>query len=184
MVYEIIGSSAGVLYVWLMSKQNVWCWPVGIIYILMSYIVFFNAHLYAELFSHTVFLILTFYGWYIWIKKKKATPLQVSSLNQKSMLILLFINIFFSFTFGFTLYKFTNNAMPFVDGPVAILSFTGMWLSGHKKIENWSIWMVVNLVSICLYIQQGLYLYVVLYVVFFFMAINGHFSWQRSKLFA
>lgn len=167
-----------------MSRQNVWGWPVGIIYILTSYIVFFNAHLYAELFSHTVFLILTFYGWHNWIKTKKVTQLQVSTLNQKSIFILLIINIFFSFAFGLVLYTFTNNAMPFIDGPVAILSFTGMWLSAHKKIENWSIWVLVNLVSIGLYIQQGLYLYVLLYILFFFMAINGHLAWQRSKSFA
>jgi len=181
MVIELIGTTAGLLYVWLMAKQNMWCWPIGLIYIGASYIVFFNANLYAELASHTVYLALTFYGWYAWLQKKKEKSFSVTTLSVRDIAFLILTNIILSMCFGFLLATYTNNVLPYTDALVAVLSFTGMWLSAKKKIENWHIWMIVNFISIGMYFRQSLYFYMVLYILFFIMAIIGHQTWQRAK---
>jgi nicotinamide mononucleotide transporter len=182
MFIEVIGSSAGIIYVWLMIRQSIWCWPASLVYIGASYIVFFNARLYAELASHTVFLILTLYGWYMWDAKKKQEAFPVTSLKADEIGVLILVNLTLGLIFGALLAKYTDNPLPYIDSIVAMMSFTGMWLSANKKIENWPLWMFVNLISIGMYFRQHLYLYVALYMLFFAMAFSGYFSWRRAKL--
>ena len=182
MFIEAVGSCAGLAYVWLMARQNTWCWPIGLIYIAASYIVFFNARLYAELASHTVFLILTLYGWYTWVSKKKKKDFVVTHLTTDEISMYALLNITLGIICGAVLEKNTNNPLPYLDSFVAIMSFTGMWLSAQKKIENWHLWMLVNVISIFMYYRQNLYFYVVLYVLFLAMAFSGYFSWRRTKL--
>lgn len=182
MFVEIVGSCAGIIYVWFMIRQSIWCWPASLVYIGASYLVFFNARLYAELASHTVFLILTLYGWYVWNAKKKQKTFPVTGLKADVISVLVLLNLALGLIFGALLEKYTDNPLPYVDSIIAMMSFTGMWLSANKKIENWPLWMVVNLISIGMYFRQHLYIYAALYVLFFAMAFLGYFSWRRTKL--
>lgn len=182
LLLEIIGALAGILSVFLLSRQNILGWPTGLVYILLAMILFFNARLYGELIAHIFFFVLSLYGW------KKWKP---GSSNDQESLLPTFLNLTQrSWLFGliaisavltgylFALY--TNNALPFVDSLVMTLSFAGMWLSANKKMENWMIWMLVNTLSIAIYLSQGLYVYAVLYCIFLVQAVNGFTTWNQS----
>lgn len=183
MPYEIIGALSGLINVWLTTRENIWCWPMGILYILASYKVFFAAQLYAELLSHTVYLVLTLYGWYLWSSgSQKTGPLHISKLSSQQILFLSIINIIFGLLLGYLFANFTNNPYPYLDAMLAILSFTGTWLSAKKKIENWALWGVINFLSIGMYYSRGIYLYAGLYLLYFVLAIYGHHLWKRKIL--
>src|SRR5688572_19820647 len=101
MLLQTIGTISGVLNVILTARQNMWCWPVGIIYIGVSYVVFYQARLYAELASHTVFLILTIYGWWMWATKgNDEKPFAVTRLLRQEIIVLSVMNVLFGLLAG------------------------------------------------------------------------------------
>lgn len=181
MLFQIIGTVTGILNVWLMAKQNVWCWPAGLIYIFASYVVFFEAKLYAELFSHTAYLVLTIYGWYVWSHPKhKENPIPISGLNLMQMVWLLILNAIASGILGFLLSRFTDNVFPYLDATLAMLSFTAMALQAHKKIESWHLWGLINAISVGLYLSRHLYFYAGLYFLFLILSVTGFWEWKRK----
>jgi len=183
MSLEAIGTLSGLANVWLTTRQNIWCWPVGLVYIFVSYVVFFKVRLYAELGTNTVYLILTFYGWYYWLRGgKDEQPLSVTRLRPQDVWLLLGLNLLCVTLMGAALDRFTNNAFPYVDSAVAMLSYTAMGLQAKKKLENWVLWCVVNVVSMAMYMRQGIFLYAALCGVFLVLAIRGHELWKRSVL--
>jgi nicotinamide mononucleotide transporter len=88
---EIFGLISGILAVWLLINQNIWTWPIGIAYIVVSLYIFYTARLYADLALHIFYLIMSFYGWYYWLKggNRAESTLAVSRENNQTLLILL-----------------------------------------------------------------------------------------------
>lgn len=178
MFFQALGTISGVINVWLTTKQNMWCWPVGLLYIVASYVVFYQARLYAELATHTVYLILTLYGWYWWATQGTVErPFAVSRLKRRDFSIFVLGALILGLLAGEILHRYTDNALPYLDASLAALSFLGMFLQAKKKLESWLLWVVINVVSIAVYLRQGLYAYTLLYAVFLGLAFVGYRSW-------
>lgn len=180
---EIIGAVTGVASVWLLTRQNALGWPLGLVYIVISMFLFFKARLYGEFVAHIVFFILSVYGWLNWSRRGSgaATSLLPQFLSSRERIVYLIIAATLAGGTGFIFQKFTNNALPYLDSLVMSLSFVAMWLSAHKKIENWVLWILVNLISVGIYLSLGLYVYALLYCLFLAQAFNGFFTWKPSN---
>ena len=179
---ELAGLVFGLLCVWFLIKQNILTWPMGIIYVIISFVIFMQAKLYADFVLHIFFLILNAYGWYNWVgpANHSATQLQVSrarGLHLAGLLVLSIIGILAS---GKLLVAFTDASLPYWDSTTSILSITAMWLTAKKKIENWMLWLVVDVLATGIYYYKGLYFYCILYLVYIGMAVVGYISWGRS----
>lgn len=183
-VDEAIGLTLGVPIVICLIRQKVWAWPLGVFYVLVSITVLLEAKLYANLALHVLgFLPLNLYGWYVWIfggEQKDDLPVTRSSVVL--LCILGGICALGGVVFGYLFNTYTDAALPYTDNVIFMMSFAAMYLTAHKKIENWLIWVVVNVLSVAIYINQGLWLYGLLYVAYFFLAILGFFEWRRSML--
>ena len=81
---------------------------------------------------------------------------------------------------GKLLVEFTDASLPYWDSTTSVLSITAMWLTAKKKIENWVIWLVVDLLATGIYYYKGLYFYCILYLVYIGMAVAGYLSWRKS----
>ena len=180
----------GLLAVWFLIKENIWTWPCGIAYVLISLFLFWEARLFGDLLLHVLYLILNVYGWYYWLygKNKKAEEeLPVATSSPKEMLMILALSLAGIYLFGYFLQHlpdyiddFPAAALPYWDSTTSILSITGMWLTAKKKIESWYYWLLVDILATGIYFYKELYFLAILYMVYIVMAVMGYLAWKKS----
>ncbi len=186
---ELAGLVFGLLAVWFLIKQNILTWPSGIIYVLISFVIFWRIRLYGDFILHIFFLVLNIYGWYYWLwgRKEGEKELPVTTLRlQQNMLVALATGLGVV-VFGYFLQNlpqfFTGlepAALPYWDATTSVLSVTGMWLTTRKKIENWYYWLMVDVLATGIYIYKGIYFYAFLYGVYILMAFSGLLAWRKT----
>lgn len=174
---EIIAVIFTLLSVYLTIRLNIWCWLTGIIGIIAYLYIFFTQHLYAQSILQLIFIIQSIYGWYYWDKYKKMV---YNTLSYKRILIDLSIVIILSIIFSIFLSK-TNNPQPTLDIVTTLLSLLATWYMAKKIIFNWIIWIIADIFSIILFINQGLYYSSFLYIILMIMCINGIIVWNKLK---
>jgi nicotinamide mononucleotide transporter len=177
---EIIGFIFGIAGIWLTIKENIWCFPVGLINVIVSLVLFYQQKLYSDAIQQFVYIILLSYGWYKWISRKIETEeLKISFSSEKLLIVLFLICIFFSATAGVIFKNYTDASLPYWDTTATALSFTAQWMIAKKKIENWILWMVVNIMYIGIYIYKDLFLYAFLFFIYLILAIQGWIEWRK-----
>ena len=186
---ELSGLVFGLLAVWFLIKQNILTWPAGIIYIFISFVIFWRIQLYGDFILHIFFLVLNVYGWFYWSKGDNDHEPKVTSNPTKSNLIIAAITGTGILVFGFFLESLPQlidglvpASVPYWDATTSILSVTGMWLTTRKKIENWYYWLAVDVIASVIYIYKGIYFYSFLYGVYILMAIWGYLAWRKDMM--
>jgi len=184
LVDEPIGTVLGLIVVWFLIRQNVWAWPLGVAYVFVSITVLYEARLYANLLLHLVaFLPMNLYGWYYWLfgtEQRDELPVTRTSGSVLATLAVLCGAV--AAGLGLWFATQTDAAYPYWDNGVFAMSLAAMWLTARKKIENWILWLVVNVISVGLYSLQGLQGYAILYAIYIGMAVWGYVTWRRSML--
>lgn len=182
---EYIAVVAGITSVWFNKRESVWVYPTGligtIIYTWMSY----KYHLPGEAAVNFYYTVMSFYGWWLWLKKddQQQTVLHVTFSNRRMWLYQLsffagcYVILFFSLSYLKTL--FFDGAIPWADALASASAFTGMWLMTQKKVESWYWWIVTNIASVPLYASKGLALTSVYYLILLVMAFGGLIAWQK-----
>ena len=186
---ELAGLVFGLLAVWFLIKQNILTWPAGIIYVFISFVIFWRIQLYGDFLLHIFFLVLNVYGWFYWVKGSEKAELPVSSLSLKDNLMLAGLTGVGIFVFGYFLEQLPSlisglepASVPYWDATTSIMSVTGMWLTTRKKIENWYYWLIIDIIASVIYIYKGIYFYSFLYAVYILMAVWGYREWKSSKI--
>src|SRR5688572_4332133 len=180
-IYEVVGTIFGLAGVWLATRQNVWTWPVGLVSVAMYIVFFYQIKLYADMGLQVFFAGASLYGWYEWLHGgKNKTELPVSILSVKGRMLAIISGILFTFILGFYFQNFTDASYPVLDSSLAAFSLVGQFLLTRKKIENWVLWFVVDVVYVWLYVQKEAYLTAILYFVFLGLAIQGFLAWRRE----
>ncbi len=170
----------GVTEVLLAKRNNILLYPAGIIGILLSLYLKIEARLYAESLLSMYYLVMSFYGWMIWTKRKdKNEILPVSWMNKQEFKIAFAIAIGGYFVLYFVLINFTNSDVPILDAFVSSTAWAGMWLLARRKIENWIFFNVSNIVAIPLLWHKGLELFSLLTLFLFIVAIFGFLDWRK-----
>ena len=182
-IAEIIAVILGLISVYLVTRQQVWCYPLGIISVFVYIFIFYEVKLYADMGLQVFFIILQAYGWYEWLYGgKEHTALSVSwGTNRVYRMIVLFVLIGTAIL-GYTLHELTDASLPYVDSFLAVLSMAAQWLMAKKYIENWILWIIVNIGSIAMYGYKGLYFTMFLFAVYFGLAILGYKEWKKSLI--
>lgn len=197
---EIFGAAAGIIYVFLEIRQNIWLWPVGIITSAVYIIVFFSSKFYADMSLQVYYVAISFYGFYVWRFGTKATstthdnnsavagdthksvPLRVSRTPRTLIIRLAAIYLALHAGMWYVLANFTDSPVAFWDSFTTALSVVATWMLARKFIEHWIIWIIVNIVSLILYLYKGLYPTTLLFVVYTVMAFVGYRAWRRDLM--
>lgn len=179
---EIAGFVTGVAGVWLTIRQQVWCFPVGLINVVISLFLFIQQQLYSDAVQQVFYIVLLSYGWYNWTSYSGNQLLKVTTLTFQSVVICLITACAIALAMGSFFNYFTDAHVPFLDASATALSFVAQFLIAKKKIENWIFWMVVNLMYIGIYFYKELYLYTGLFAIYLLLAINGWFTWRKSLI--
>jgi nicotinamide mononucleotide transporter len=184
---ELAGLVFGLLSVWFLIKQNILTWPSGIIYVILSLIIFWKVRLYGDFLLHILFLILNFYGWYNWKYGKDDEELKVTQLSNFELIRSLIFTSLGIVIFGFILSNshqiwadLPPASLPYWDAATSVMSITGMWLTTQKKIESWYYWLAVDILATGIYAYKGIHFYALLYGVYVFLAVSGYRSWAKD----
>jgi nicotinamide mononucleotide transporter len=177
---EIVANILNLLGVYLAAKNKVATWPVGIVGCLLYAVMFFEVKLYADVTLQFFYIATSFYGWHIWKKggeDKKELP--VTRVNLKKLALYSLIGLLTSALYGFMLLKTTDASYPFIDSVILSFSVIGQLLMMKRKLECWPVWILVNTLSIPLFVSKGLNLTAFVYALFWVNAVWGHFQWKN-----
>lgn len=180
---ELLGTVFGLLYILLSIKQNIWCWPVGLITSALYVYVFFVTKFYADMGLQVYYVIVSIYGWYHWkfgAKSKQQDDLKISKTTFKLGLILFFSTIVLFILIAYILVNYTDSEVPYWDSFTTAASFVATWMLARKLIEHWIVWIVVDAVSLGLYVYKGLYPTVILFAVYTILAVLGYIEWKKE----
>ncbi len=184
-ITEILGFVTGIVGVYLTVRENPLCFPVGLVNVILSLFLFVGQKLYSDAVQQGVYIILLSYGWYQWKRRtNSAVTLTVSKLSLSWIAALLPVTVLLASGMGYFFSKFTDAEMPYLDASATALSFAAQFLVARKKIENWYIWMVVNITYTGIYIVKELYLYMILFSFYFILAIMGFIQWRKQLVVA
>ncbi len=182
-VGEIIGTVLGVIGVWLMIRQNIWGWPVGLVQVAVYAWVFYDAKLYSDAILQVFFFAIQGYGWGHWLKNKHTAArrdLPVTRLSRRQIAGWIVVGAIVSAGWGEFMQRTTDAAMPHWDAFILVFSLIAQWLQARKTLENWAGWIGVNTVAIGVYWAKDLRLTSGLYLIFWVLAWWGWREWRQS----
>ena len=196
-IWEIIGTVLGVIGVWLMIRQNIIAWSVGLVQVAVYAWVFFDARLYSDAILQVAFFLIQAYGWWHWWRGNgaratspatnpragagRAPPtLPVTKLGLSASAGAMVAGAVLTAGWGTLMHRTTDAALPYWDAFILLFSLIAQWLQARKKLECWPGWLLVNTVAIGVYWVKDLRLTAGLYAIFWLMALWGWREWHRS----
>ena len=178
---EWIGTIFGLLTVWYSVKSNILTWPTGIISVTAFGVLFFQIKLYSDALLQIFFLVMCIAGWWNWsLKKNDQKELPITYLKDKDRYKIAGLMLGFIILSGWFFSSFTDAHIPLWDSTATGISITAQLLLIRKKFETWFLWIIVDILSIGIYLYKEVYLTTFLYVVFLCMAIKGYFEWKKQ----
>ena len=177
---EWLGVSFSIVQVLLARKNNSNNYLFGIAGILLSLYVMFFAKLYAEFTLNLYYLVMSIYGWLYWKFGKKQTETTITETSGSEKLITIGIVAGTFALFWYFLTHFTDSDVPIFDSLVSAFAWAGMWLMAKRKLENWVLWIIGDLVSIPLYFYRGYTFTSMQYAIFTIIAVYGYIEWKKN----
>jgi nicotinamide mononucleotide transporter len=178
---EIIGALFGVISVLFAKGEHILVFPTGLVSTSIYIFVCFQYALYGDLIINIYYTIMSIYGWYVWSKIVDGNHIPITKCSQKDWIK---VGSIFAFTsiLVIVIYLYTgkfNQATDYFDTLTTGIFFAGMWLMANKKLENWTFWIVGNLISVPLYFVKGLGFSGIQFIIFLFLAYQGHQAWKK-----
>jgi|SRR5215831_1893757 len=178
---EIVGFLTGVLCVWLLVRESIWNWPVGIANNIFYIFIFLKSGLYADMCLQLGYITIALYGWWNWLHGgQDQSELRAGHASALGLVGYSAIAACSTAVLYWLLHRFTPSNVPFADGLTTSLFLTAQFMMSRKVVENWWFWIVGDVLVIGLYIYKHLYFTTVLYVVFLAMCVVGLLQWQKS----
>jgi len=177
---EWVGAVTTVACVYLAARQNIWNWLAGIIAVIAYMVVFFENGLFGDAYLQIYFLGTGIYGWYFWLRKKERDEKPVVSLNSKAYALVILATLALSGLLGLYLQYFTSSTVPYIDGFCTSISFMAQLLMTRKILQNWALWVFVDICYVPLYIYKNLYVTAVLYAILLVLATMGYVDWHKE----
>lgn len=177
---ETFGVITGILCVYLAAKNKILNWPFAIVSVIIYIFIFWDARLYADMGLQVYFLIMNLYGWYFWSRKDLELKVPVSTITLKEIILSVIGIAVFTAGLGTFLYKGTDASFPFVDSFCTACSLVAQIFLARKVIENWLIWIFVDIIYVGVYVAKDLHLTAGMYALYIYIAAMGYVEWRRE----
>jgi nicotinamide mononucleotide transporter len=179
---EVIAAAFGVISVYLSTRQNIWSWPTAIVNVALYIVVFYQERLYGQMALQPFYLALSVYGWYQWLRGgEQHSRLRVSRASPRLLAVLGLLNIAAWLVLAMILRR-TDAALPWTDALLTTTSLVAQWMMTRKILENWIVWIAVDIAYVPMFISQGLYATALLYAAFLVLAVMGFVEWRRTVI--
>lgn len=180
---EAAGVLFGVLYLVLAIRESLWCWPAAFMSSVLTIVVMFGARLYSEAALNVFYAAIAVYGWYQWRyggRRSGESELPISVWPLKNHMLAIGGSVALSAALGWLMSRHTDAAYPYLDAFVTVSSIVTTYMVARKLLENWLYWLVVDSLSMYLYWQRGLNLYVGLFGIYLVLVVIGLVRWHRD----
>lgn len=188
---ELAGTIFAFFYLILSIRENIWLWPVGFLTSAFYLVVFFRSRLYADMALQGYYLIVSVYGWFHWLGNtnasvKQGTELKTTSVKPSQYWVFL-VAVFVILGFIYLVLKVVPgwlnlppSDLPLGDAFTTAASLVATWMLARKLLENWLLWVVIDAMSMVMYIYKGLYITSALFLVYTLMAVVGYVKWKKA----
>lgn len=182
LILQIVGVALGLLYLWLEYRADIRLWIVGLIMPVVHGALYFKAGLYADCSMQVYYVLAGLYGLAVWrnAPKKNKEHARIAHTPAAKIPYIAAAYLLAHAVIYFVLVRFTDSTVPFWDSFTTALSIVAMWLLSRKYMEQWLVWLVVDLTTVALYIYKGIPLTAGLYVVYSALAVVGYLKWRRE----
>ncbi|QJX46040.1 nicotinamide mononucleotide transporter [Hymenobacter taeanensis] len=178
---EWVAVVTGFACVWLAARESLWNFPVAIFSCALYIVVYFRQALYSDSLLQIMFIGLSVYGWYEWLYGGRSkTELPVSRTRRWEWLLCALFIPAFTFGFGYYLDNYTQDTVPYWDSFTTAGSLGAQFLMMRKRLENWWLWIIVDIVYVPILWHKQLYPTSVLYAVYLGLAAYGFWEWRRA----
>lgn len=177
---EAIAAALGLINIVLIIRRSVWNYPFGLVMVSLYALVFFEAKLYSDMILQGFFCVVQLYGWVNWAQAKQGAAVPVRTMSLAIALALAGVTFAAWLIWSFAMDRWTDAAVPWVDGGIAMLSVTAQFMMARRYVENWVLWIVVDALAVPLFWSRGLLLTSGLYGLFLLLAVVGWVQWHRA----
>lgn len=180
---EAAASLIGLVQIVLLVRRSVWNFPLAMVQVALTGVVLVDARLYSEAGLQGFFFIVNAQGWWAWRRAQGGNDaaVPVRRMDWPARGGWAAVTVALSLSLGWVMHRFTNAALPFADSAVTGASIAAQLLLNARRIENWVLWIAIDVVSIGLYLVRGLNLLAVLYFAFLVLSVIGLRQWTRSE---
>lgn len=184
LVLQIVGTLLGLLYLWLEYKANIWLWIVGAIMPMVHGVLYLNSGIYADAAMQLYYVVAGIYGLCVWLRATKRTERIVNIQHTPTRWIVPLVAVYavLHLVMFYVLSEFTDSRVPFFDSMSTALSIVAMWMLSRKLVEQWLVWLVVDMISVGLYLYKGIPITAMLYTLYCALAIAGYMRWRKQVL--
>jgi len=178
--FEWAAVALGLINVALVVARSVWNYPFGLAMVCLYALIFYEARLYSDMVLQGFFFVVQIYGWIAWRVASAAAQVPVRWMTPQSRLAWggAIVAAWLAWSAGMA--RFTDAAAPWVDGGIAMMSVAAQVLMARRMVENWWLWIGVDILAIPLFASRGLTLTAGLYAIFLLMSLAGLFQWRRA----
>lgn len=189
---ELVGTLLYLWSVWLIARQKILTWPVGIVSVLLYLALFYQIRLYSDALEQIYYLAASAYGWWLWARRgrREEGPFRPYVSAPRTLGLVLLLTLALAAALGATMSRIHEllpalfaqpAAFPYLDALTTVMSFSAMWLMAQKRLESWAYWIIVDVIGVGLYYAQGVRFLSLLYVILLAMAISGLVGWLRAR---
>ena len=184
LLLQIIGTLLGLLYLWLEYKANIWVWIIGAIMPLVHGILYLTSGIYADAAMQLYYVAAGIYGLCVWLRgsKREEKRVDIQFTPRKWIFSLVLVYLVLHVALYFMLSEFTDSRVPFFDSMSTALSIVAMWMLSRKLVEQWLVWLVVDMISVGLYLYKGIPITAMLYTLYCALAVAGYMRWRKQVL--
>ena len=182
-VLEAIAFIFGIVSVWYAKKENILVYPTGLIATSITVYILYQANYFGDMMMNFYYSMMSIYGWWNWSRKKDDEyVVPISRTNTKEKLIgVALIILTMIVTYGvYRFFEYDIEAVNYIDIFTSGIFFTAMWYMATKKIENWTLWIFADVITVPLYAYRGLGMLSLQYLIFTILAIQGYIAWKKS----
>ncbi len=190
-LWEWLAVFLSLAYVVLAAKASKWCWPAAFISTLLYTIIFYDVALFMDSFLNVYYMVMAIYGWYCWQNKQLSVTRNTidaqSSFTLQSWHWLTHIKVsallaIIALVIGFFMANYTRAAFPYLDSLTTIFAIFATYLIAEKVLENWLYWLVIDAISIYLYLAKNLQPTAFLFTIYLIIAAYGYWSWRQKYI--
>ena len=182
-VLEAIAFVFGIASVVYSKKENILVYPVGLVSTVITVYLLYKAQYFGDMMMNFYYSVMSIYGWWNWSRKKNnktVVPISRTTVAEKIIGVLLVI---ITMVITYEVYKYFGYEIKpenYIDIFTSGIFFTGMWYMAKKKIENWTLWIFADLITVPLYAYRGLGMLSLQYLIFTILAVQGYLAWKKS----
>ncbi len=184
---ELFSVLCGIIAVYLAAREKILTWPIGLLNITSAFFIYYQVRLYSDMFLQIYFFGISLYGWMIW-KNETSNKIPLKNLHSKQLIQLVLLILITTWMVGYGMQSIhiyfpelfpQAAAYPYLDSWVAISSIAANTLMAKRYIENWILWILIDILCVYLYLQKGIAFIAFEFFIFLILAGYGWWKWRR-----